>query len=175
MTTPTLYIFSGLPGCGKSTLAQALAKQTGAIYLRIDTVEQALRDLCQLKVEGEGYRLSYHIASDNLKLGLNVIADCCNPIQLTRHEWQSVASLAGADYINIEIACSDREEHQQRIEMRLNPITNLILPTWQQVVERHYESWSNTAESSNVVRIDTAGQSIEASSATLFHQLKLAR
>ncbi len=36
---PTLYIFSGLPGAGKTTLAKQLANQVGAFYLRIDTVE----------------------------------------------------------------------------------------------------------------------------------------
>lgn len=39
-----LIIFSGLPGCGKSTIARALAKRLGAVYLRIDTIEQAIRD-----------------------------------------------------------------------------------------------------------------------------------
>lgn len=37
-----LIIFSGLPGSGKSTIAQALAKQLSAFYLRIDTIEQAI-------------------------------------------------------------------------------------------------------------------------------------
>lgn len=37
-----LIIFSGLPGSGKSTIAQALAKQLNAFYLRIDTIEQAI-------------------------------------------------------------------------------------------------------------------------------------
>ena len=37
-----LIIFSGLPGSGKSTIAQALAKQLNALYLRIDTIEQAI-------------------------------------------------------------------------------------------------------------------------------------
>ena len=59
---PTLYIFSGLPGAGKTTLAERLAKQVSAVYLRIDTVEQALRDLCAFEVEGEGYRLSIDTA-----------------------------------------------------------------------------------------------------------------
>ncbi len=63
MSNPTLFIFSGLPGSGKSTLAKELSKVTGATYLRIDTVEQAIRDLCNFKVEGEGYRLSYRVAS----------------------------------------------------------------------------------------------------------------
>jgi predicted kinase len=55
---PTLYILSGLPGTGKTTISQLLAQRITAVHLRIDTVEQALRDLCSVKVEGEGYRLS---------------------------------------------------------------------------------------------------------------------
>lgn len=39
-----LIIFSGLPGSGKSTIARALAQRLGAVYLRIDTIEQAIRD-----------------------------------------------------------------------------------------------------------------------------------
>ena len=38
-----LIIFSGLPGSGKSTIARALARRLGAVYLRIDTIEQAIR------------------------------------------------------------------------------------------------------------------------------------
>ena len=55
----TLYIFSGLPGSGKTTLSRLLARQVGAAYIRIDTIEQALRELCSVKVQGEGYRLAY--------------------------------------------------------------------------------------------------------------------
>ena len=90
-----LFIFSGLPGSGKSTLAVALARQTGAVYIRVDTIEQALRDLCGVDVEGEGYQLGYRIALDNLRLGLSVVADSCNPIELTRREWERVALDAG--------------------------------------------------------------------------------
>ncbi len=158
MTLPTLYIFSGLPGSGKSTLAQELARNLSATYIRLDTVEQALRDLCQFKVEGEGYRLSYRIISDNLKLGLSTIADCCNPIELTREEWQQVALEAGAHYINIEIVCSDKTEHRHRIEQRASAVMNLKLPTWQEVLEREYHPWQTP-----VVRIDTAGRTIQSS------------
>jgi hypothetical protein len=62
------------------------------------TVEQALRDICAINVEGEGFRLSYRLAADNLRLGSNVVAHSCNPIELTRNEWENVALESGASY-----------------------------------------------------------------------------
>jgi hypothetical protein len=38
-----LIVFGALPGTGKTTLARAVAKEQRATYLRIDTIEQALR------------------------------------------------------------------------------------------------------------------------------------
>ncbi|EPG0532512.1 AAA family ATPase, partial [Vibrio harveyi] len=133
MTIPTLYIFSGLPASGKSTLAKLLAARVGAMYVRVDTIEQGLRDLCHFKVEGEGYRLSYRIIRDNLELGLSCIADSCNPIKLTRYEWQQVATSMSAHFVNIEISCSDENEHKQRVDSRKNEVENLQLPNWRQV------------------------------------------
>ncbi len=133
MMKPTLFIFSGLPGTGKSAIAKELAKVLRATYLRIDTVEQAIRDLCDFKVEGEGYRLSHKVASDNLKLGNSVIADSCNPISLTRKEWNEVAINAGANFVNIEIICSNKSEHRYRVETRSPDVPKLKLPTWEQV------------------------------------------
>jgi predicted kinase len=56
------------------------ARRIGAAHLRIDTIEQALRELCSVDVEEEGYRLAYRVASDMLNAGVSVIADSCNPI-----------------------------------------------------------------------------------------------
>jgi len=158
MNNPILHIFSGLPGTGKSTLAQELSKQTGYVYLRVDTVEQALRDLCNFKVEGEGYRLSYRIAEDNLKLGLSVIADSCNPIELTRSEWSDVAVKSKASFTNIEVVCSDISEHRKRVENRESTIEGLKLPTWKDVENREYHSWCNES-----LVIDTAGKTVSES------------
>jgi predicted kinase len=91
MKDATLYIFSGLPGTGKTTLSQLFARRIGAAHLRIDTIEQALRELCSIDVQGEGYRLADRVASDILKAGVDVVADSCNPIELTRREWEEAA------------------------------------------------------------------------------------
>ncbi len=162
MKNPTLFIFSGLPGSGKSTLAKELAKVTGATYLRIDTIEQAIRDLCDFKVEGEGYRLSYKVAEDNLNIGNSVVSDSCNPIELTRKEWNDVAINANVNFINIEILCSEKTEHRQRIEERVSEVEGLELPTWKKVENREYHPWT-----SERIVIDTANKSIENSTQEL--------
>jgi predicted kinase len=138
----TLYIFSGLPGSGKTTLCQLLARRVGAAHVRIDTIEQALRDLCSVDVQGEGYRLAYRVASDILNAGVSVVADSCNPFELTRREWQQVATDAGAPYVNIEVICSDAREHRDRVETRASTVHGLRLPTWAEVERREYHDWT---------------------------------
>ncbi len=152
-----LYIFSGLPCSGKSTLGKELAKRTNATFIRIDTVEQGLRDICHYEVDGgEGYRLCYRIASENLKLGNNVIADSVNPWELTRKEWNQVAIDARSEFINIEVICSDENEHKKRVESRDSGIPTLKRITWEDIVTRDYHKWNMDR-----IQIDTFGKSIE--------------
>ena len=164
--TPILYIFAGLPGSGKSTLSQQIARRVNAVYLRIDTIEQALRDLCAFDVEGEGYRLAYRIAADNLRLGIDVVADSCNPIELTRREWEQVALTAHARYVNIEVVCSDADEHRRRVETRASAVPGPRQPTWHDVEGREYHAWSVDR-----IVVDTANKSEGASVAELLQQL----
>lgn len=168
MKTGTLIIFSGLPGSGKSTLASRLATHLKATYLRIDTIEQGLRDVCSIsQVEGMGYRLSYRIAQDNLKIGNIVIADSVNPWTLTRDEWNLVATDVLSQYINIEVICSNPDEHRLRVESRVSSIPGLKLPTWEEVQKRDYQPWVGER-----LKIDTAGKSIDESLSELIEILE---
>nr|WP_315456855.1 AAA family ATPase [uncultured Prevotella sp.] len=151
-----LFIFSGLPAVGKSTLARFVVKEFGAVYLRIDTIEQGLKDLCRINVEGEGYRLAYRMATDNLQLGNNVVADCCNPIELTRREWEEVAVNNNCRFVNIEVVCSDKTEHKKRAEQRNTEVANMKLPVWDDIENREYHEWHK----SHIV-IETAGKTIK--------------
>ena len=151
---------------GKTAIATGLARETEAVHLRIDSIEQALRD-CNATISGpEGYVVAYAIAEDNLRLGRIVIADSVNPVEVTRTAWRNVAHRAGKGYIEIEIVCSDQDEHQRRVESRLADIAGQILPTWQQVRDREYECWD-----AGIV-IDTAGQDIRASVSALREMLQ---
>ena len=168
MQQPIVYIFSGLPATGKTTIAKEFARTTQTTYLRIDTIEQGIRDLCHYRVQGEGYRLAYRIAGDNLALGKSVIADSCNPWKMTRNEWEAVALSHNALFINIEIICSDQEEHRLRIDTRKTDIKNLQLPTWQDVLTREYHPW----EQEHII-IDTAHKSLRDSVVELENKIKV--
>ena len=150
---PVLYVFSGLPGAGKTTASQLFAQVKGVLHLRIDTVEQGLRDLCAVGVQGEGYELCYRIAADNLRLGLDVIADSCNPIELTRRAWEQVSIECGARHVNVQVVCSDLREHRRRVEGRESSIPGLAQPSWEAVQQREYDAWSTER-----IVIDTAAK-----------------
>lgn len=166
--SPTLYSFSGLPGVGKSTLAQALAREVGATYLRIDSVEQALRGSVGALHGPEGYAVAYAVAADNLRLGRAVVADCVNPLALTRAAWRQVAEQAGARCVELEVVCSDVAEHRRRVEGRAVEVPGLKRPSWAEVTAREYAPW----EGPRLV-VDTAGRRPEACLQQIKAALKL--
>jgi predicted kinase len=167
-----LLIFSGLPGTGKTSIARELARQLGALYLRIDSIEQAILEsaISPNSVEDAGYRVGYSIAEDNLRLKRDVVADSVNGWPITRDAWLSAAKRAQAVAVEIEIICSDIAEHRRRLEARTSDIPGLKLPTWQDIEIRGYVPWDRTP-----VLIDTAHKSLEQSVRCLMDALSSTR
>ena len=155
-----LIIFGGLPATGKTTLALELARQIGAVLLRIDSVEQAIlaSGVAGQPLDDAGYRVAYAIAEDNLRIGRTVIADSVNPLRLTRDAWVKVANSGHVSAVEIEVTCSDSREHRRRVETRTTDIPGLRLPTWEEVVTREYHPWDREH-----LVIDTAGRTVEQS------------
>jgi predicted kinase len=159
MEVATLIIFSGLPGTGKSAIARVLAQQIDAIWLRIDSIEQAIRasGVVPGSLDDAGYRAAYAIAEDNLRLGHDVIGDSVNPWTLSRDAWREAGARAGARVVEIETICSDREEHRRRVEARLSEVPGLVLPDWKAVISRDYHPWTR-----DHMIIDTAHHNVAA-------------
>lgn len=154
-----LIVLSGLPGSGKSTLGRALAQKIGAIWLRVDSVEQAIREsgVVPGSIDDAGYRVLYAVAQDNLNLGRDVIADSVNPWMLTRNAWRDVGLRSDARVVEIETVCSDAQEHRRRVETRVNDIPGLVPPDWEAVIGRDYHSWDREH-----LKVDTASHSVPA-------------
>jgi predicted kinase len=139
-----LIVLGGLPGSGKTTIAREIAALVPCVYLRIDTIEQALRSTDALagEVGPAGYVVAYELARSNLSLGLTVVADCVNPLPVTREAWQAVAADASSRIVEVEIVCSDIAEHRRRVEQRSIDVPGLVPPTWASVQQHDYEPWT---------------------------------
>jgi predicted kinase len=161
-----LIVFAGLPGTGKSSIARELARGLHAVWLRMDTIEEALRRSGVLRdgVEGSGYEIAYRLAEDNLGRGLTVLGDCVNPLALTRSAWRDVAKKAGAQFLEVEVICSDKDLHRRRIETR-NASERAALE-WNEVIGRDYEPWRG-----DHLVIDTALHSVGSSVALIVQAL----
>jgi predicted kinase len=135
-----------------------LARQLEATYVRIDTIEQAVRGSRNFSgaIYDVGYCVGNSVAEENLRLGRNVIADAVNPVQIARDAWRAVASRAGARAVEIEVLCSDSAEHRRRVESRQSDIPGLAAPTWNDVETREYQPWDREH-----LVIDTANRRIE--------------
>lgn len=163
-----LIVFGGLPGTGKTTLAKAVAKKYAAVYLRIDTIEMAIRSSNVLRDEvgPAGYVSACWVAEENLRLGQTVVADSVNPLQMTRDAWAQVARNALVRFVEVEVVCSDAAEHRRRIESRPPHLDGLPSLTWKSVRERKYEKWSTPH-----LVIDTARKSVREAQHELIERL----
>jgi predicted kinase len=151
-----LIVFSGAPATGKTTLSRPLAQQLAAVYLRIDTIEHPVMAAYGDDIADTGYRVAYGLARDNLLLGRDVVADCVNPLNITRDAWRDVGLSAGVPVTEIEVLCSDPAEHRRRVETRTPDIPGLAPPTWDQVCCRRIDPWVRAH-----TVIDTAGRTVE--------------
>lgn len=161
-----LVVIGGLPSTGKTALSRPLAREIGAVHLRIDTIEQAIvRSALVSHMEGSaGYEVAYALADDHLRARLSVVAECVNPLKVTRDAWLSVAQRTPCRLIEVELVCSDAQEHQRRATTRQVDVPGLPPPTWRQILDREYEPWDRPH-----LVVDTAGQSITDCLAALRH------
>ena len=144
-----LIVFSGLPGTGKSTLAEALGKQLCISVFAKDWLEATLlRNGLQPTANGKslgyvGYELLTTLAERQLMLGLSVILDSVAGIQAIRNVWKNLAKEYGADWRVIECVCPDESMHRSRLMIRKRNIPGWHELEWSDVekVKQYYQAW----------------------------------
>lgn len=146
MTRNRLIAMSGLPGSGKSSVAEGLARHLNAPIFSVDPVEAAMWT-SGLHKEDTGiaaYKVVWALAAENLQLGMSAIIDAVNPVQAARDMWRQLASEHNVPLLFIEVECSDEAIHQNRIESRVRGITGMSEVSWGRVQarKREYETWS---------------------------------
>jgi predicted kinase len=157
---PVLVALAGLPGTGKTTLARRLAARLPAVHVQIDTLEAAIAGSSLRHAAEAGYLAGYAVAHDNLALGLNVIADSVNVLEITRSAWRDTAARADAWLLEVELVCSDPARHRARIEAGHGR------SAWTDIETRRVDPWTTTQ-----LRLDTAEMSVEEAAAALRNAL----
>ncbi len=146
MMDGVLVVVSGLPGSGKSALADALGQRLGAPVLSVDPIEAAIWR-CGITPSFEtgvaAYEVAAVLAERHLRLGLTAIADAVNSLEVARGLWRRAANRTGSPMRVIEVICSDVDTHRKRLANRTRHIDGFPEPSWKEVLARRdeWEDW----------------------------------
>jgi len=128
-----VIIVGGIPGTGKTTIAEALSSELGVTLLSKDILEAAIvrtgiatRDT----LKGVGYELLSAMAINELSLGRSVILDCVAPLSRVNEFW---ADLLSEEIRYIECICSNNQLHESRISSRVRSISGWYELTWNDI------------------------------------------
>ncbi len=145
MNKSKLMIISGLPGAGKSTVAESLAAELSVPLFSVDPIESSILK-SGLKRSFEtglaAYLVVEALAGEQLKRGLSVIIDAVSPVQEARDMWHNLARTYNATLIIIECVL-EREFHKKRIESRIRNMHGIPEVSWEDVENRRktYLPW----------------------------------
>ncbi|MBI5567500.1 MAG: ATP-binding protein [Chloroflexi bacterium] len=140
-------VFAGLPGTGKSSIAEAVGRELGIPVFAKDWLEATLRrsGLASAEVGYAGYELLTTLAQRQLQLGQSVILDSVASIEAIRTRWRELAETYQAKWCVIECVCSDEAAHRARLAVRERGIPGWHELTWDDVerVKSYFAAWQD--------------------------------
>ncbi|MFB3979099.1 AAA family ATPase [Microbacterium proteolyticum] len=154
-----LIVISGLPGVGKTTVADLVGARLGAVRLSIDPVEDALLGAGFPQGWETGvaaYEAVRAMAELNLRTGRTVVVDAVNDSEPARDTWRRAADSADAELCSVVLTMSDAIGHASRLRERDRGFTHVTEPTWTEVAGREVAPWVDTLRT-----IDVSGMSGE--------------
>ena len=142
-----LIVTAGLPGAGKSAIADQLGRRLGVPVISVDPLESAILSAGIDSDQPTGlaaYLVAETLASSVMVPGRSVIVDAVNAVNPAREQWVSLAERHGDAIRFIEVVCSDQELHRERLEARNRNLPFFSEPTWHAVEQSldEYDEWS---------------------------------
>jgi predicted kinase len=148
----TLVIFSGLPGTGKSTLADHLARELRWPLLRIDDVAGEVPPGADYRFWDEKILVLLTIAEAQLALGISVIADSVF-MGADRVHAQEIAQKHGVIFRPVYCFVSDEALWERRVNERVAALQHPSVATWEQI--QHQRQWFAPWQPGTGLFIDT--------------------
>jgi predicted kinase len=151
-----LIVMAGLPGAGKSTIAEVVGNRLGYAVLSVDPIESAILSAGIKSDQPTGlaaYLVAETIADAALANGQTIIVDAVNAVDPAREQWVALAQKHGDSLRFIEVICSDVEVHRARLEKRQRNLAHMTELSWHAVEQSldEYAEW--TGETAAVARI----------------------
>ena len=140
---PALILFSGLPGCGKTTLARRVAGTLRAPLFAKDRVQRVLRDHVPGAAPLDGYRLLLDLADEQLALGLSVVLDAVFPLDGFRATAREIATQQSVAFRPVCCYCSDEAVWRARMDTRTQYVPGWDPVGWDEVERLRplYQPW----------------------------------
>lgn len=136
---PTLIVLAGLPGAGKSRLADDLGRARSWPVLSVDPVEAGILQVGFDRDDRTGlaaYLVVEAVAEHLLGLGQTVIIDAVNDVPEARQQWIGLAARTDLALRWIEVVCSDAEVHRSRLAGRRRRLAVQLEPDWDELAPR---------------------------------------
>ncbi|MGD8403113.1 MAG: ATP-binding protein [Anaerolineales bacterium] len=149
---PSLVIFSGLPGTGKSTFANRLARERRWPLLRIDDVAGNVPLEADYRFWDEKILLLLTIVEEQLKLGISTIADSVF-MGADRVHAQELASKYDTYFRPIYCYVSDEALWKERVTERFEAAQGPNVASWEQI--QHQRQWFAPWQPDTGLFIDT--------------------
>ncbi len=86
------------------------------------------------------YKVGATVAAHQLSLGMSVVADAANYLEVGRQIWWAAAEQAGVAARAIDVVCSDEDAHRARLAGRRRDLGPFPEPTWETIVQRRTET-----------------------------------
>ena len=142
MMQTTLVIFSGLPGTGKSTLADRLARELHWPLLRIDDVIGDVPENAGFEFWDSKVNILLDLINTQLELGLSVIADSVF-MNMDRQHAQELARVHHARFLPVYVFVTDDAIWEDRVTKRSNETKDKGVATWQRIQHQreNFAAW----------------------------------
>lgn len=147
-----IIIVSGLPGAGKSSIAEFLSRSLKIPVFTKDWIEASLQQIVELPeninhapkhIREGGYEFMTMLAYRQLKLGQSVILEGVIQKNELRNRWIKMGNDLDAEVKIIECICGSEEIHKSRLNTRYRDIPNWHNVTWERVLafKKVYDEW----------------------------------
>jgi predicted kinase len=137
-----LVILSGLPGTGKSTLAERLARELRWPLLCIDDLLGEMPEEAGLPFWDAKIATLLDLVERQLRIGLDVIVDSVF-MDADRQHAQELARKYNARFLPIHVFVSDEKVWMERVRIRFDRLNAPHVATWERIQHqrRGFREW----------------------------------